>query len=94
VTSADILIVGGGAAGLAVASSLLARKSDLDIVIIDPAETHYYQPGWTLVGAGVFTAQQTAKPEAQQTCVDFERTRAASGLLERHAQGQRVVCKT
>ena len=64
VTSADIVIVGGGAAGIAAASSLLARRRDLDIVIIDPADTHYYQPGWTLVGAGVFTAQQTAKQEA------------------------------
>ena len=60
----DIVIVGGGAAGAAVAASLLARRSDLDIAIIDPAETHYYQPGWTLVGAGVFTARQTAKPMA------------------------------
>ncbi len=64
VTSADIVIVGGGAAGIAAASSLLSRKSDLDIVIIDPAETHYYQPGWTMVGAGVFSAKQTAKQEA------------------------------
>ena len=60
----DIVIVGGGAAGAAVAASLLARKSDLDIAIIDPADVHYYQPGWTLVGAGVFTAKQTAKPMA------------------------------
>ena len=60
----DIVIVGGGAAGAAVAASLLARKSDLDIAIIDPADTHYYQPGWTLVSAGVFTAKQTAKPMA------------------------------
>ncbi|PPC87596.1 MAG: TIGR01244 family phosphatase [Hyphomicrobium sp.] len=60
----DIVIVGGGAAGAAVAASLLARKRDLDIAIVDPAETHYYQPGWTLVGAGVFTAKQTSKPMA------------------------------
>jgi sulfide:quinone oxidoreductase len=64
VTSADIVIVGAGAAGIAAASSLLARKSDLDIVIIDPAETHYYQPGWTLVGGGVFNAPSTARPTA------------------------------
>jgi sulfide:quinone oxidoreductase len=50
----DIVIVGGGAAGAATAASLLARKSDLDIAIIDPADVHYYQPGWTLVAAGVF----------------------------------------
>ncbi|MBX9862359.1 MAG: TIGR01244 family phosphatase [Hyphomicrobium sp.] len=60
----DIVIVGGGAAGAAVAASLLKRERDLDIAIIEPAETHYYQPGWTLVGAGVFTAAQTARSMA------------------------------
>jgi sulfide:quinone oxidoreductase len=57
----DIVIVGGGAAGIAVASSLLARKRDLDIAIIDPADIHYYQPGWTMVGAGIFDAASTAR---------------------------------
>ena len=41
----DIVIVGAGAAGIAVASSLLSRVKDLSIAIIDPAEVHYYQPG-------------------------------------------------
>lgn len=58
----DIVIVGGGAAGAAIAASLLRRQPDLDIAVIDPAETHYYQPGWTLVGGGVFEPQTTAKP--------------------------------
>ena len=57
----DIVIVGGGAGGIAVASSLHVRSPDLDIAIIDPAEIHYYQPGWTMVGGGVFEAQDTAK---------------------------------
>jgi sulfide:quinone oxidoreductase len=56
-----VVIIGGGAAGIAVAASLLARSPDLDIAIVDPADTHYYQPGWTMVGAGVFDAQQTAR---------------------------------
>ncbi|WP_176719730.1 lycopene cyclase family protein, partial [Pseudomonas sp. BIOMIG1N] len=51
--SHQVLIVGGGAAGIAVAASLLSRDPHLDVAIIDPADTHYYQPGWTLVGAGV-----------------------------------------
>lgn len=59
--SYDVVIVGAGAAGVALASSLKSRKSDLDIAIIDPADIHYYQPGWTMVGAGVFDAQTTAK---------------------------------
>ncbi len=60
----QIVIVGGGSAGIAVASSLLARMAGLDIAIIDAAEKHYYQPGFTLVGAGVFTDQQTVRTTA------------------------------
>ncbi len=59
--SFDVVIVGGGAGGIAVASSLKARKPNLDIAVIDPADIHYYQPGWTMVGAGVFHPQETAK---------------------------------
>ncbi|KZM50722.1 bifunctional protein tyrosine phosphatase family protein/NAD(P)/FAD-dependent oxidoreductase [Labrenzia sp. OB1] len=57
----DVVIVGGGAAGISIASSLLSRKSDLEIAIIDPAGVHYYQPGWTMVGGGIFNASDTAK---------------------------------
>ena len=60
----DIVIIGGGAGGIAAASSLLKRDSSLDICIIDPADIHYYQPGWTMVGGGIFQAKQTAKPLA------------------------------
>ena len=57
----DVVIVGGGAAGISVASSLRARKPDLDIALLDPAEIHYYQPGWTMVGGGIFDAQSTVR---------------------------------
>ncbi|MFV0385081.1 TIGR01244 family sulfur transferase [Paracoccus sp. (in: a-proteobacteria)] len=59
--SFDIVIVGGGAAGISVASSLLARVRDQSIAIIEPADVHYYQPGWTMVGGGVFRPEQTAR---------------------------------
>jgi len=57
----EVVIVGGGAAGISVASSLLSRKSDLNVAIVDPADVHYYQPGWTMVGGGIFDASTTAK---------------------------------
>ncbi len=61
----DVVIIGGGAAGIATAASLLKRNTSLAIAVIDPAEYHYYQPGWTLVGAGVFTPEQTRHTEAE-----------------------------
>ncbi len=60
----DVVIVGGGAAGIAVASSLLKRRPSLDIVLIDPSDIHYYQPGFTMVGGGIFKPQDTVKTMA------------------------------
>lgn len=58
----SVVIVGAGAAGISVAASLLSRQPNLDIAIIDPADVHYYQPGWTMVGGGIFSPQTTARP--------------------------------
>lgn len=60
----QIIIVGGGNAGISVAAQLKLKNSGLDIVIIDPADNHYYQPAWTLVGGGVFDINKTEKAEA------------------------------
>ena len=60
-TNHQVIIVGGGAAGIATASSLLKRDNSLDIAIIEPADEHFYQPGWTMVGAGVFDKNQTVR---------------------------------
>ena len=62
--SHTVVIVGGGAAGLATASSLLKRRRNLDIAVIDPADTHAYQPGWTMVGGGVFKPEVTRRSMA------------------------------
>ncbi len=60
----SLLIVGAGAAGIAVAASLLKRLPHLDIALVDPADVHYYQPGFTMVGGGVFTMRQTRRDMA------------------------------
>lgn len=59
----QILIIGGGNAGISVAAQLLRKDPDLDIAIIDPADKHYYQPAWTLVGAGAFDIKETVRSE-------------------------------
>lgn len=60
----QVLIVGGGNAGISTAAQLLRRKKELHIAIIEPSEKHYYQPAWTLVGAGVFDINKTIRNEA------------------------------
>lgn len=59
-----ILIVGGGNAGISIASQLLRKDASLDIAIVDGAKKHYYQPAWTLVGGGEFDIQDTERDEA------------------------------
>lgn len=60
----QIVIIGGGNAGISTASQLLRKNKDLDIVIIEPSDNHYYQPAWTLVGAGVFDINKTIRSES------------------------------
>jgi sulfide:quinone oxidoreductase len=57
----NILIVGAGTGGLTVAARLVNASRDLSITIIDPADKHFYQPLWTLVGAGVFPHSASEK---------------------------------
>lgn len=55
-----ILIIGGGSAGISLASQLRAtfasegqQLADGDVAIVDGSREHHFQPGWTLVGAGL-----------------------------------------
>ena len=57
-TRHDLLIVGGGTAGINVANQIKSAYLSNDreppkTTIIDGADRHHYQPGWTLVGAGL-----------------------------------------
>lgn len=62
-THYKVVIIGGGTGGITVAAQLLRKSSHFhnDILIIDPASTHYFQPLWTLVGAGVTPKRFTAR---------------------------------
>ncbi|MFK8068978.1 MAG: TIGR01244 family sulfur transferase [Gammaproteobacteria bacterium] len=59
--SYDVVVVGAGSGGIAVSSSLLKRNPSLRIAIVDPSTEHFYQPGWTMVGGGIFDANTTRK---------------------------------
>ena len=64
--SVSVVIVGGGAAGITVAASLTRRRGShtLDITLVEPSDTHYYQPAFTLVGAGTYKLDNTRRAEA------------------------------
>ncbi len=62
-----IAIIGAGTAGITVAAQLRQKLSreEAEITILDPAEYHYYQPAWTLVGAGTFSYEDTRRPQRE-----------------------------
>lgn len=59
----EIVIVGGGTAGISVAARLRNLAHPPGVTIIEPSDKHYYQPLWTLVGAGVFRKEETARDQ-------------------------------
>lgn len=101
-----LVIVGGGAGGLSIASKFAEVLTVLDkgkVAVIEPTDvlslnlnfymklmtelsfkcqTHYYQPMWTLVGAGIKDLSESARPMAsvmpkkvhwiKDKCVAFE----------------------
>ncbi len=83
----DIVIIGGGAAGCSVAASILKRRPGLKITIIEPKEIHYYQPGWTLVGGGVFDRRKTTRPMGECIPLGVQWIKAAVASFDpaRHA---------
>lgn len=63
-THHQIVVVGGGAAGLSIAARLLRAGGIQDVAIIEPSDKHYYQPLWTLVGGGVARREDSVRPMA------------------------------
>ena len=59
----NVLIVGGGTAGIMVAAQLKNAAKGISIAIADPSEYHWYQPAWTLVGAGTYDYDATRRNE-------------------------------
>ncbi|SMH45377.1 NAD(P)/FAD-dependent oxidoreductase [Maritimibacter sp. HL-12] len=63
-TKARIVIIGAGAAGTAIANRLVDRLDGAEITLVDGRKQHLYQPGLSLVAAGLkpadYVTSQTA----------------------------------
>jgi NADPH-dependent 2,4-dienoyl-CoA reductase/sulfur reductase-like enzyme len=58
-----IVVIGGGSAGIGI-SAMLLNQGAKHVTIIEPSSLHYYQPLWTLVGAGMKPASDSVRPTA------------------------------
>ena len=61
-THYKVIVVGGGTGGLMLTTQLISKGVATDIAVIEPSDKHYYQPAWTLVGAGTYDFKKTMKP--------------------------------
>lgn len=57
----QILIIGGGTAGIMTAAQIIKKSKNFSITILEPSEKHYYQPAFTLVGAGTYDYNKTIR---------------------------------
>lgn len=60
----QLLIIGGGTAGILLAAKLHREQKNLGIAVVEPSQNHWYQPAWTLVGAGTSDYAHTHRDEA------------------------------
>ena len=88
-TKARIVIAGGGAAGLTAASHLAKALSGATITIIDGRKAHYYQPGFTLVAAGIKPKDYVISTTREY--VPKGSTLINEGVAEIDPEGKKVV---
>jgi sulfide:quinone oxidoreductase len=91
-TKARIVIAGAGAAGLTVANRLMAQLDGARITLIDARKEHYYQPGYTLVAAGLKPVGYPVSTTRQWVPSGVELVEAA--VTEFDPQAKRVVTST
>jgi len=68
----QVVVIGGGAAGITFAAQMLKKRSETDIAIVEPSEAHYYQPAWTLCGGVGWNVESTRR--AQQDYIPSSST--------------------
>ncbi|XP_046890940.1 sulfide:quinone oxidoreductase, mitochondrial isoform X2 [Hypomesus transpacificus] len=59
-----MLVLGGGSAGITMGARMKRKFGAKNVAIVEPSEMHYYQPIWTLVGAGAKTLGSSGRTTA------------------------------
>uniref|UniRef100_A0A665WXX3 FAD/NAD(P)-binding domain-containing protein n=2 Tax=Echeneis naucrates TaxID=173247 RepID=A0A665WXX3_ECHNA len=59
-----MLVLGGGSGGISMGARMKRMIGAENVAVVEPSEMHYYQPIWTLVGAGAKTAASSGRTTA------------------------------
>ncbi|MFC4555016.1 NAD(P)/FAD-dependent oxidoreductase [Georgenia faecalis] len=99
----DVLVVGGGNAGISLAAKL-RRDGYRDVAIIEPSTVHHYRPMLSYVGSGLATLDELRRPEAavipagcrwytdRVTAVEPDRSRVRLARIGTLTYDDLVVC--
>ncbi|XP_062998868.1 sulfide:quinone oxidoreductase, mitochondrial [Elgaria multicarinata webbii] len=60
----EVLVLGGGTGGITMSARMKRKVGAGNVAVVEPQENHYYQPLWTLVGAGAKQLASCARPTA------------------------------
>lgn len=60
--SYEVVVAGGGSGGISTAARLTKQLGKGIVAVVEPADNHYYQPIWTLVGAGAKSLESSGRP--------------------------------
>lgn len=60
----EVLVLGGGSGGVTMAARMKRKVGADNVAIVEPSERHFYQPIWTLVGAGAKQLSSSGRPTA------------------------------
>lgn len=60
----EVLVLGGGSGGITMAARMKRRVGADNVAVVEPSERHFYQPIWTLVGAGAKQLSSSGRPTA------------------------------
>ncbi|XP_029289236.1 LOW QUALITY PROTEIN: sulfide:quinone oxidoreductase, mitochondrial-like [Cottoperca gobio] len=59
-----MLVLGGGSGGISMSARMKRMMGAENVAVVEPSEMHYYQPIWTLVGAGAKTLTSSGRSTA------------------------------
>jgi sulfide:quinone oxidoreductase len=79
-----LLVIGAGTAGTMVVNRLrpILDSDEWKITIVDPVETHYYQPGFLFIPFGMYSKNDVAKPKRDFIPAGVEMIKAAADVIE------------
>ncbi|KAJ2796413.1 hypothetical protein H4R21_004726 [Coemansia helicoidea] len=81
-SSYRLVVIGGGAAGLAVSSTLSEKLGANEVAVIEPSAVHYQQPLFTFVGGGLKSFADTHRPTADVIAPGAKWIRQAAAAID------------